>query len=87
VNPAVVRAGVDVALVGGGCGREVAADERFEDAVAAEGYEGAVVWVGGVVEDVVGGEAVVEVCGVVLWEGFGVSGFCVAMLLWREGED
>lgn len=66
VHAAVVRAGVDVALVGGGGRGEVAADQRFEDAVAAEGYEGAVVRVGGVVEDVVGGEAVVEVCGVVL---------------------
>lgn len=44
----------------------MAADEGFEDAVAAEGYQGAVVRVRGVVEDVVGGEAVVEVCGVVL---------------------
>lgn len=73
VDAAVVRAGVDVALVGGGGRGEVAADEGFEDAVAAEGYEGAVVGVGGVVEDVVGGEAVVEVCGVVLCE-IGVSG-------------
>ena len=44
----------------------MAADERFEDAVAAEGYEGAVVGVRGVVQGVVGREAVVEVCGVVL---------------------
>lgn len=66
VDAAVVRAGVDVALVGGGGRGEVAADEGFEDAVAAEGYEGAVVGVRGVVQDVVGGEAVVEVCGVVL---------------------
>jgi hypothetical protein len=49
VHAAIVRAGVDVALVGGGGRGEVAADERFEDAVATEGYEGAVVWVGGVV--------------------------------------
>ena len=66
VHAAVVGAGVDVSLVGGGCGGEVAADEGLEDTVAAEGHEGAVVRVGGVVEDVVGGEAVVEVCGVVL---------------------
>lgn len=63
----VVRAGVDVALVGTGGRRKVAADEGLEDAVAAEGDERAVVWMRGVVEDVVGGEAVVEVCGVVLW--------------------
>ena len=44
----------------------MAADERFEDAVAAEGYEGAVVGVGRMVEGVVGREAVVEICGVVL---------------------
>lgn len=49
----------------------MAADEGFEDAVAAEGYEGAVVRVRGVVEDVVGGEAVVEVCGVVLEREWG----------------
>lgn len=76
VHAAVVRAGVDVALVGGGGRGEVAADQRFEDAVAAEGDEGAVVGVRGVVEGVVGGEAVVEVCGVVLWEG-GVSWFAL----------
>lgn len=46
MHAAVVRAGVDVALVGGGGRGEVAADQRFEDAVAAEGYEGAVVGVG-----------------------------------------
>ena len=72
VDAAVVGAGVDVALVGGGWGREVAADQCFEDAVAAEGDEGAVVGVWGVVEGVVWGEAVVEVCGVVLGE-IGVS--------------
>lgn len=44
----------------------MAADERFEDAVAAEGDEGAVVGVGLVGAGVVGGEAVVEVGGVVL---------------------
>jgi len=49
VHAAVVRAGVDVALVRGGGRGEVAANERFEDAVAAEGYEGAVVGVRGVV--------------------------------------
>lgn len=65
---AVVRAGVDVALVGGGGGREVASDEGFEDAVAAEGDEGAVVRVGLVLEHIVGGEAVVEVRGVFLKE-------------------
>lgn len=69
VDAPVVRAGVDVALVGAGGGREVAADQRFEDTVAAEGDEGAVVGVGRVVEGVVGGEAVVKVCGVVLWVG------------------
>lgn len=63
---AVMRAGVDVALVGAGGWREVAADERLEHAVAAEGYEGAVVRMRCVVEDVVGGEAIVEVGGVVL---------------------
>ena len=72
MDAAIVGAGVDVALVGGGWGREVAADQRFEDAVAAEGDEGAVVGVWGVVEGVVWGEAVVEVCGVVLGE-IGVS--------------
>jgi hypothetical protein len=66
VHAAVVRTGVDVSLVCGGCRREVAADESLEDAVAAEGHEGAVVRVGCVVEDVVGRKAVVEVCGVVL---------------------
>ena len=66
VHAAVVRAGVDVALVGG-CGRgEVAADQGFEDAVAAECDEGAVVGMRRVVQDVVGREAVVEVCCVVL---------------------
>lgn len=66
VHATVVRAGVNVALVGGGGRGEVAADQRFEDAVAAEGHEGAVVGVRGVVEGVVGREAVVEVRGVVL---------------------
>jgi hypothetical protein len=45
----------------------VAANQRFEDAVAAEGHKGAVVGMWSVVEDIVGGEAVVEVRGVVLW--------------------
>lgn len=66
MHATVVRAGVNVALVGGGGRGEVAADQRFEDAVPAEGHEGAVVGMRGVVEGVVGGEAVVEVCGVVL---------------------
>jgi hypothetical protein len=66
VDASVVRTGVDVALVCAGGGREVAANEGFQHAVAAEGYEGAVVGMGGVVEGVVRGEAVVEVCGVVL---------------------
>jgi hypothetical protein len=44
----------------------MAADERFEDAVAAEGYEGTVVGVGSVGSGVVGREAVVEICGVIL---------------------
>lgn len=63
---AVVGAGVNVALVCGGGGGEVAADEGFEDAVAAEGDEGAVVRVRDVGGFFVGGEAVVEVCGKVL---------------------
>jgi hypothetical protein len=66
VYAAVVGAGVDVSLVGGGWGRKVASDESLEDAVAAEGHKRAVVWVGCVVEHVVGSEAVVEICGVVL---------------------
>jgi len=79
VDLTVVRAGVDVALVGGGGRREVAADQRFENAVTAEGDEGAVVGVGGMIEDVVGGEAVVEVRGVVL-EGMIFSYVCVRLL-------
>jgi hypothetical protein len=67
VDASVVRAGIYVALVRAGGWREVAADQCFEHAVAAEGYEGAVVRVGCVVEGIVGREAVVEVCGVVLW--------------------
>ena len=63
----------------------MAADEGFEDAVAAEGHEGAVVRVGGVVEDVVGSEAVVEVCGVVLWRL--VLVFLRYDILCDEGED
>jgi hypothetical protein len=66
VDLAVVRAGVDVALVCGAGGAEVAADESFEYAVAAERYETAVVGVGRVGCSVVGGEAVVETCCVVL---------------------
>lgn len=66
VHTAVVRARVDVSLVCGGSGREVAANEGFENAVAAESYEGAVVRVRGVVEDIVWSEAIIEVCGVVL---------------------
>ena len=66
IHFAVVGAGVNIATVGGAGRREVAADERFEDAVAAEGDEGAVVGVRPVVFGVVGAEAVVEVCGVVL---------------------
>ena len=66
VDFAVVRAGVDVPSVSRAGRGEVAADEGFEDAVAAEGDEGAVVGVGLVVFDVVGGEAVVEVGCVVL---------------------
>ena len=66
VHAAVVGAGVDVSLVGGGWRGEVAADEGLENAVAAEGHEGAVVWVGCVIEHIVGRESVVEVCGVVL---------------------
>lgn len=69
MHAAVVRAGIDVALVGG-CGRgEVAADQGFEDAVAAECDEGAVVGMRRVVQDVVGREAVVEVRCVVLARG------------------
>jgi len=49
VDFSVVGTGVDVALIGGSGRGEVAADEGFEDAVAAEGHEGAVVGVGGVV--------------------------------------
>jgi len=67
VHAAVVRAGVDVSLVCGGRRREMAANESFEDAVAAEGHEGAVVRVRSVIEDVVWSEAVIEVCGVVLF--------------------
>ena len=66
VDFAVVRARVDVAAVGAAGRGEVAADEGFEDAVAAEGDEGAVVRVRLVVFGVVGREAVVEVGGVVL---------------------
>ena len=46
----------------------MAADQSFEDAVAAEGDEAAVVGVGLVVVGIVGGEAVVEICCVVLQE-------------------
>jgi hypothetical protein len=58
VYAAVVRAGVDVSLICGGWGREVASDESLEDAVAAEGHEGTVVRVRCVVEDIVGSEVV-----------------------------
>ncbi len=67
VDFTVVGAGVDVAVVGRGGRGEVAADEGFEDAVAAEGDEGAVVGVRAVGLCVVGCEAVVEVCGEVLY--------------------
>lgn len=66
VDLAVVRAGVNVATVGGSGWREVAANEGFEDAVATESDEGAVVRVRVVVFGVVGAEAVVEVGRVVL---------------------
>lgn len=62
MNLAVMAAGVDVPPIGAAGRGEVAADERFEDAVAAEGHEGAIVGVRGVVVLVVGAEAVVEVC-------------------------
>ena len=62
----IVRTGVDVSLVGGGCRREVATDEGLEDAMATESHQGAVVRMWCMVEHIVGSEAVVEVCGVVL---------------------
>ncbi len=58
---------IDEAAIGGTGGGEVAPDQSLEDAVAAKGDEGAVVGVQGVGFGVVGGEAVVEVCGVVLF--------------------
>jgi hypothetical protein len=67
VYAAIVRARVDVSLICGGWGGEVASDEGLQDAVAAEGHERTVVRVGCVVEHVVRSKAVVEVCGVVLW--------------------
>jgi hypothetical protein len=67
VYAAVVRARVDVSLICGGWGRKVASDEGLENAVTTECHEGTVVRVGCVIEHVVGSEAVVEVCGVVLW--------------------
>jgi hypothetical protein len=56
-----VGTGINVPLVRGGGGGEVAANERFEDFVAAEGDEAAVVRVGRVLAGGIGGEAVVEV--------------------------
>ena len=44
----------------------MAPNQRFEDAVATESDEGAVVRVRVMVIDVVGGESVVEICGVIL---------------------
>ena len=55
----------------------MAADESFEDTVAAEGDEAAVVGMGRVFFDVVGGEAVVEVCRVVL---------CAVSVFWRKSD-
>ena len=66
IDLTVMGAGIDVAAIGGAGWAEVAPDERFEDTVAAEGYERAVVGVRLVVFGVVGGEAVVEVGCVVL---------------------
>lgn len=66
IDFAVVRAGVNIAAVCGSGRRKVAADERLEDAVAAECDEGAVVGVRRVVFGVVGREAIVEACSVVL---------------------
>ena len=60
------RSGVNVPTICTAGWGEVAPYERFEDAVAAEGYEAAVVRVRLVVCCVVEGEAVVEVRGVVL---------------------
>ena len=54
VDFAVVRAGVEVSAVGRAGWGEVAADESFEDAVAAEGDEGAVFGVWSVVVGIVG---------------------------------
>ena len=78
-------AGVDVAAVGAAGGREVAPDERFEDAVAAEGDERAVVWVRLVVVCVVEGEAVVEVCCIIL--PFEVSEVVLVFLISRKSEN
>ena len=61
-----MRAGVNVPSIRRARRGEVAADERFEYTMTAEGDEGAVVGVGSVIFHVIGREAVVEVCGVVL---------------------
>ena len=62
----VVAPGVDVAPVRTSRRGEMAPNQRFEDAVAAESDEGAVVRMRVMVIDVVGGESVVEICGVIL---------------------
>lgn len=65
-DSAVVGAGVNVAAVCAAGRREVAADEGFEDLVAGEGDDRAIVWMWAMVFHVVRGEAVIEVGSVVL---------------------
>lgn len=60
VDAAVLAAGIDVAGIGAGGRREMAADERLQHVVAAEGDERAVVRVGAVVFVLERHEAVVE---------------------------
>ena len=65
-DSAVVGTGVNIAAVCAAGRREVAADEGFEDLVAGEGDDRAIVWMWAMVFHVVRGEAVIEVGSVVL---------------------
>lgn len=66
IDLAIVGARVDIPAICAAGGREMATYEGLKDAVAAEGDQGAIVGVWAVIFHVVGREAVVKVCGVVL---------------------
>jgi hypothetical protein len=74
-----MTAGVNVSSIGGARRGEMAADQSFEDAMAAKSDEGAVVGVRAMVFRIVRAEAVVEVGGVILSNIVSTKAVCVIL--------